>query len=58
MRENAKYAGDVDPYKKPREVEESDDDFDDDNFDDDDFEEGDDFESDDFEGTSESSDNN
>lgn len=58
LRENAKYAGDVDPYKKPREVEESDDDFDDDNFDDDDFEEGDDFESDDFEGTSESSDNN
>lgn len=48
LRENAKYAGDVDPYKKPREVEESDDDF----------EEGDDFESDDFEGTSESSDNN
>ncbi|ADB14493.1 30S ribosome-binding factor RbfA [Gardnerella swidsinskii] len=58
LRENAKYAGDVDPYKKPREVEESDDDFDDDNFDDDDFDDDDDFESDDFEGTSESSDNN
>lgn len=55
LRENAKYAGDVDPYKKPREVEESDDDFDDD---DDAFEEDDAFESDDFEDTSESSDNN
>ena len=54
LRENAKYAGDVDPYKKPREVEESDDDFDDDDA----FEEDDAFESDDFEDTSESSDNN
>lgn len=36
-RENAQYAGDVDPYKKPREVEETDDDFEDDDFEDDDF---------------------
>lgn len=36
-RENAQYAGDVDPYKKPREVEETDDVFEDDDFEDDDF---------------------
>ncbi|WP_427875804.1 30S ribosome-binding factor RbfA [Gardnerella sp. 2492-Sm] len=40
-RENAQYAGDVDPYKKPREVEETDDDFEDDDFEDDDFEDDD-----------------
>lgn len=37
MRENAKYAGESDPYKKPHEDDESDDDFEDDS-DDDDFE--------------------
>ena len=49
MRENAKYAGESDPYKKPYEDDEddeSDDDFEED-FEDDDFEE--DFEDDDFE---------
>lgn len=38
MRENAKYAGESDPYKKPHEDDESDDDFEDDDFEDDDFE--------------------
>ena len=41
MRENAKYAGESDPYKKPHEddeSDESDDDFEDDDFEDDDFE--------------------
>ena len=52
-RENAQYAGDVDPYKKPREVEETDDDFEDDDFEDDDFED-DDFEDDDFDDSTES----
>lgn len=35
MRENAKYAGESDPYKKPHEDDESDDDFEDDDFEDD-----------------------